>query len=318
MNIVIEHIEGIDPDQHLVTKESLQKVIEQLSEGLEIDMLDMFVVPKNYGEAVTKFQRDNDLIEGYTDNEMGYAGGVTMNYINSLDQKVKLVVFIHQDILLGLYKQENVQLSLNTIQHELAHVHDHQQMLKMKNFYDEYKDRSTFSLNWILQRKSMMMWQEYIAPRLSSGSVPLEYALNAPYLIDRIDYTKEEIDKKILRYRNDHDINHLFEEVVVLIDYLLKAATTVLGNFHGLTEGNNEINEIIEALRKVVDKEVNETYFKETWSLLESELLILFKDYPNWNGIELFNKLNEITLQLWNELGIFPEDRGSNLFIDVP
>ncbi len=196
MNIVIEHIEGIDPDQHLVTKESLQKVIEQLSEGLEIDMLDMFVVPKNYGEAVTKFQRDNDLIEGYTDNEIGYAGGVTMNYINSLDQKVKLVVFIHQDILLGLYKQENVQLSLNTIQHELAHVHDHQQMLKMKNFYDEYKDRSTFSLNWILQRKSMMMWQEYIAPRLSSGSVPLEYALNAPYLIDRIDYTKEEIDKK--------------------------------------------------------------------------------------------------------------------------
>ncbi len=63
---------------------------------------------------------------------------------------------------------------------------------------------------------------------------------------------------------------------------------------------------------------MNETYFKETWSLLESELLILFKDYPNWNGIELFNKLNEITLQLWNELGIFPEDRGSNLFIDVP
>lgn len=315
MKIIIEQIEGIDSEQQLFFKESLSDLIEQLSDGLEIDMIDRFVVPKDYGKAVTKFQRENNMSEGFTNDEMGLAGGVTMEYVDPADQKEKVIIFIQQTILLGLSIKENVQLSTNTIQHELAHVHDHKQMLKMKVFYDEYKNRSNCNLEWTLQRRSMMMWQEYIAPRLAAKSVPLEYALNAPYLFDRIDYTKKEIDKKISRYRNDYDIGLLYEEVGDLIDYLLKAATTVLGNVHGLTE---ESNESVEALKKVIDEKVNETYFRETWSLLESELLILFKYYPEWNGIEVFNKLNEITLQLWNEFGIFPEDRGSDLYIGVP
>lgn len=315
MNIIIENIDGVTSEQLLSMKESLASVIDQLSTELEIGMLDRLVVPRDYGKAVTSFQRENNLIEGYTDNEMGYAGGVTMNYINSVDQKVKVIIFIHQTILLGLFNKENVQLSLNTIQHELAHVHDYQQMLKMKKFYAEYKDSSNRILEKTLERKSMMMWQEYLAPRLAARSVPIEFALNAPYLLERIEHTKEEIEKKILKYRFDGNINHLFQEVVELVDFLLKAATTVLGNFHGFT---SEKNDIIEALRKVVDKEVNETYFRETWSLLENELLTLFKDYPKWNGIEVFNKLNEITLQLWNEFGIFPKNQGSDLYISVP
>jgi len=68
---------------------------------------------------------------------------------------------------------------------------------------------------------------------------------------------------------------------------------------------------------QAVSTQIPNTFFQESWTLMDKALLNLYKKYPNWNDVYELEELNNAVLQCWNDLGIFMTMIDSELYIDV-
>ncbi|MGX2958032.1 hypothetical protein JNUCC23_01915 [Peribacillus sp. JNUCC 23] len=313
MEIVLDSIEGISDEQLVQMKEALHDlVINKLSVDLDITRLEKIYIPNDFGESVVDFQKSNGLSVGYTNNEMGVAGGKTLSYGEIGEQKN--VIFLQQGVFLSLFDPDSSQIYANLIHHELCHVHDNLNKEKMGKFIREYDNPSENYLTNVTKHHSMIIWDEYIAPRLSAKTFPVEEGLNMDYLLDLIEYTEKNIGDKVNQYRIRGNIDLLFKEVQELSNPMMKIAATVIGNFDGL--GLNEENEL--KIMAQMDECIDQTTFKPIWPKLKIALRNLYAKYPNWKGISVFDELNQLVIETWKVYGIITEDRGDRAYIDVP
>lgn len=310
MKIILEPIEGISEEVLNQLEESLKNVVvDHLGQNLNLELLEFIIVPADFDVSLTNFQKKHGLTIGYTNNEMGVAGGKTLKYIK--DTQHKCSIFLQQYIFVNLFDPAHGQLASNFLHHELCHVHDEANILNMKQFHKELTEENQGYLTNTLNLHSHIIWDEYIAPRLSSGTLPKDTDLQFPYLLELIEHANVNCKKEISKYRSHRDVSYLFNRVQELSNPVLKIAATVLGNIHGLQLENSKVMEI-------VDETIENTFLKDIWNELKTELLSLFIEYPNWESISVFSGLNAIVIKVWNQLGIYPEDRGESAYIDVP
>lgn len=309
MKIILDPIKGIKEIELEQMKLVLHDLVERLSIELVIDRLEAIFIPNDFGEGVTSFQKKHGLEIGYTNNEMGVAGGKTITYEEKGEQKD--VIFIQLVLFLNLFDKEKSKLPTNFIHHELCHVHDNSKIEAMKTFIREYKEDHESRLLNIVKHHSMTIWGEYIAPRLSAKTIPIEDGLYILHLLELIDFTEKNIEKRINKYRFHGDVGLLFNEVQELSNPMLKIAATVIGNIDGL--GINDLKVISE-----IDGLISETILGPNWKDIKDALRNLYENYPKWENLSVFDNLNELVLDTWRSMGIYPEDRGSQIYINVP
>ncbi|MEI2338911.1 hypothetical protein [Priestia megaterium] len=195
--------------------------------------------------------------------------------------------------------------------HELCHVHDQYNNLQMEKFNEGYYKDTGDLLFDLLKKHSSCVWDEYIAPRLSCSTLPKDSDLSYLFLLDLIKDTENKVKKDIEDYRTQGDISLLFKNIQELTSLTLKIAATVIGNLHGLNYNDTEVSEVI-------NKGLEGTFIFPIWNELHETLENLYQSYPNWKDIYVFDSLNNLILKSWNELGVFPENRGQGLYVNVP
>ncbi|TJZ40405.1 hypothetical protein FA002_02210 [Priestia megaterium] len=313
MEIVIEEITGVDTATLEEMKSSFRKWIngdfKEFIEDLNLSILDKIIIPNDFGEAVTKFQKEHNLQVGYTSNEMGVAGGKNLPF--ERDGETRVVIFIQSGVFLSIFNKEFAQGAVNIIHHELCHVHDQYNNLQMEKFNEGYYKDTGDLLFDLLKKHSSCVWDEYIAPRLSCSTLPKDSDLSYLFLLDLIKDTENKVKKDIEDYRTQGDISLLFKNIQELTSLTLKIAATVIGNLHGLNYNDTEVSEVI-------NKGLEGTFIFPIWNELHETLENLYQSYPNWKDIYVFDSLNNLILKSWNELGVFPENRGQGLYVNVP
>ncbi|KMY49559.1 hypothetical protein [Peribacillus loiseleuriae] len=315
MKITIDSFEELPVELSEQMKIEFEKlIITDLGIGLELNPLEEIIIPKDFGDSVTFFQKKHGLPVGYTNNEMGMAAGKTISYIEN--GELKIVIFIQNGLFFYLFDEDRKksQLAINLIHHELCHVHDEFNKSKMKKINDEIEEElNKNALLRILYAHSGIIWDEYIAPRLSARTYLIneESDFFTEYLLDLISDSEKKIIEEIKQYRSHDDINELFNRVQELTNPVMKIGATVFGLIHGLSLQNTEI-------MTVINEHIDKTFLSYVWDDLGHTLSYMFDQYPNWESSRIFDELNNIVMKVWNELGIYPElYKEDQLYIDV-
>ncbi|MBZ4222494.1 hypothetical protein LAE98_10320 [Bacillus wiedmannii] len=302
-------------------KESLRpqivQLITNLSTDLDLSTLDKVIIPKDFTKEVVTFQEDhNKQITGHTKNENEEAKAKVMYYIE--EGNYRQVVFLHEMFISGgmVDNIDVVKKCYFFIRHELGHVHD--EFNKREIYSDDLRQGIGLShLDFTLTIHSDVVWSEYFANRTAGAHLTTElFVEQASYTIELIYRVKEECTKYIKAYRKHADINLLMEQIKEATHMLFYFTALTIGNMHYYKEtlSEGEYNRIKEA----VEGNITGTYFEECWSLIEKALTDLYSKYPNWNDILQLDELNQAIHKCWNELGIYLEDHGENMYINVP
>lgn len=309
MEVVDNFFEEKDQEQ---VKKIILDVIRQLASNfdnkLNLENLEYLIVPVDYGSELLKFQREHGLTEGYTNDEYGQAFGKNLSY--EKDGKLKTSIFIDSAIIQCLFMEEQRQMSVHLIHHELCHTHDATIKVDMLGLDNVLRSRGDFQT--VLRIHADNIWSEYFANRWASKTIPVDHDMYVLYLVEMVNKIKETNEKFIKEYRLHGNIDQLYGEIQMYTAKLLYTAATVYGYIHGRNLGQHEF-------KKLLDETINETYMRLIWGKLENQLEKLYDIYGFWSGIEQLNGLSSIVLKMWNNMGIFPSvDKNGALYIDVP
>ncbi|PGE94286.1 hypothetical protein COM61_32545, partial [Bacillus toyonensis] len=133
--------------------------------GLDLSRLDFIYFPNDFDKAILEFQIEQGISErGVTNNAMGTTFGKTIEL--EVNGELKDRIFLRKEILLQLLLGEGYaqKLSLNTLHHELCHVHDNNDLAKMFDFQAEL-DMESDTIYSVLNAHAMNIFSEYIVPK---------------------------------------------------------------------------------------------------------------------------------------------------------
>ncbi len=289
-------------------------LISQLSKDLNVELLESFIVPNDFGKELTEFQLLNGLTVEYTNDDTGRAFGKTLSYVNN--GKHCITVFIDKSILFHAFSDnsETSKLAIHLIHHELCHVHD--DIIRARLFGVDYIMKERGDFNEVLKIHANAIWAEFIATKLSISSIYVGYDMNIGYLFQIIDLEKDKCEQYIDEYRVSNDIDTLLNRIELSSFYVLRLACIVYGNLIGISEILDENS--YEEMKKSIDDKIAETYIKDIWIELGRILSVMNNEYPDWNGEVHIENLSKIVLMTWNEMGIFPLETEEGIYIEVP
>ena len=306
MMIVIDKLDGIEENIIVQMKEELEKLItESFSRVLNLSRLDFLYFPNDFDKAVLEFQIEQGMSErGSTNNAMGTAFGKTMEV--EINGELKDRIFLRKEILLHLFfGDENTQtLSLNTIHHELCHVHEHNDLENMVKFQAEL-DLESNTLDSVLNAHAMNLFSEYVVPKMAVTTKDKNNIVNTDFLTGIISYTQEEVKKDIEKYQNGElETLNFFGELQLKTSHLLKVFSTTIGELDGIAKETALISE------QQLDSFISNYQISDCWFSLKSALRKLNKTYPNWKQVADIEPLKDCILQTWNTYGVYPDEYG--------
>lgn len=312
MKIIIEPLEGLS-ESYIEKMKEVWKVFinNDLALGLNLSRLDCIYIPDDFEKAIIEFQIRHDKDKrGYTNNEMDTSFGKVITFKEGGKEKDR--IFLHKAIFISLFKEDEelIQLSINTLHHELCHVHDHSNLDAMHLFKEQYQNQIE-SLDEILYAHSMNIWEEYIVPRMSARTIDSETAIDIDHIVKLVTYTVEKMSVAKEEYFQSKDVWKVFYEVQLLSGHLLKKLSTLYGNYKGIFEDDEK------GLGSVIDERFENNNLKDIWISLKNNLDNLYSEYPNWQDLSVLKNLNNTVLSTWNMLGIYPEDVENGLYINV-
>ncbi|CAH2464307.1 MULTISPECIES: hypothetical protein [Bacillus cereus group] len=306
-------------EQKVGLKPQIKQLVTDLSRDLDISSLQQFIVPDNFTEEVISFQEKyNKEEKGHTKNGNEEAMAKVMYYRDK--EEYCQVIFFHEALLAPLVSHDErlAKQSVFYILHELGHVHDEAQ--KRQIYSEELREGvGRHILDFTLTRHSDIVWSEYFANRTASTQITSELFLeqfdHTFILIDRV---KNECDTYIKEYRKHGNINLLKVQIEESTNLLFYFTALIIGSIHYYREVLGE--EDVKKIEGLIDEKVQQTYYGESWSLIEKALGILYSKYPKWNDIYELDELNQAIHKCWNSLGIFLERNGDEnlMYINVP
>lgn len=306
-------------EQKVGLKPQIEQLVTDLSRDLDISSLQQFIVPANFTEEVISFQEKyNKEEKGHTKNGNEEAMAKVMYYRDK--EEYCQVIFLHEALLATLVSPDErlAKQSLFYIRHELGHVYDEAQ--KRQIYSEELREGvGLHILDFTLTRHSDIVWSEYFANRTAATEITTELFLeqfeHTYILIDRV---KNECDTYIEEYRKHGDINLLKVQIEESTHLLFYFTALTIGNIHSYKEVLGEEN--VKEIEGLIDEKVQQTYYGESWRLIEKALGILYSKYPKWNDIYELDELNQAIHKCWNSLGIFLERNGDEnlMYINVP
>ena len=299
--------------------EFLNTKITELSTKIELSTLEKIIISNKFTDDVLQIQKEYGSSEhGHTNRDDGAVAAKVLT--GEINGKFCQTIVINDSIIAGLFYPEYGHSSFHVLHHELCHVHDN--FYQDKIFSQEAREGKGLSkLEHNLVCHADVIWQEYIAVRLSAASIPvgtcfeeLADKLYLSYLFNLIESCRNNLSKAIEDYRSNKDINKLFELFQEETSMLFKIAATVQGYFDGLCLSDN--NEILDC----VNENIKQTYFYDVWINQWEALKLLYDSYPNWNDVYQLKDLGKVIQLCWNKLGIYPRDLSGKdyFYIDVP
>lgn len=310
--IVIEKLDGIEEDLIERMKESLEKlIIERFSKILNLSRLDFLYFPNDFDKAVLEFQIEQGVSEiGLTNNAMGTAFGKTMEV--EVNGELKDRIFLRKELLLHLFFGDvNTQmLSLNTIHHELCHVHDNNDLANMEEFQAEL-DIESNTIYSVLNAHAMNLFSEYIVPKMAVTTKNPNNIIDEDFFTHIISYTQKEVKKDIEKYLDGEiDTLNFFGELQLKTSHLLKVFSTTIGELDGITKETALINE------QQLDSFISNYQISDCWFSLKSALRKLNETYPNWKQVADIEPLKDCILKTWNTYGVYPDEYGIRILKD--
>jgi hypothetical protein len=285
----------------------LNTKITELSTEIELSTLEKIIITNKFTDDVIRIQKEYESNEyGHTNRDDGVVAAKVL--YGKIKGKFSQTIVINDYIMKGLFYPECSKTLFHTLHHELCHVHDNFYQDKM--FSQEAREGKELSkLEHNLVCHADIIWQEYIAVRLSATSIPVDTSveelidkLYLSYLFNLIDSCEKNLSKAIENYKSNKDIDELFKLFQEETSMLLKIAATVQGYFDGLFLLDD--NEILDC----VNENINQTYFYDVWIKQGEALRVLYDLYPNWNDVYQLKDLGKVIELCWNKLGIYPKD----------
>ena len=276
---------------------------EKFQPNLNLSRLDSLYFPNDFDKAVIDFQIQQGLSErGATKNEMGTAFGKTFEL--EVNGEIKDRVFIRKQILWNLILGDNdiQQLSLNILHHELCHVHDNDVLANMKDFHRNL-DLESNTIDSVLNCHAMNLFSEYIVPKMAVSTKNQEKIVDYDFLTEIIDYTQEQLNKDIEKFKTGNlKTLNFFHELQLKTSQLLKTFTTIIGELDGISR------ETALYYEQQLDLFMDNYYINECWLNLKTALRKLNKTYPKWTEATDLEPLKDCILQTWNLYGVYPDE----------
>ncbi|AZV45681.1 hypothetical protein BAOM_p028 (plasmid) [Peribacillus asahii] len=309
--ILREEEQIIDEQTKTQIHEALISFISQLVDigELLIENLKHIYVTNNYTEELEAFQTKHGLNVGHTKNEIGEGFAMTLSYINE-DAGEEQAIFLRAEVLFGLFNeevQEGNRLSKNLLYHELAHVSDH---LHQKRMFDKNEFRDLDLLPAILYDLSLHIWQEYYAYRKAATLFPSsDFQLDS--FGETLDWFYDRSKQYIKNCNGDYD--YLMKNMYGDAGYLFRTAASIHGNLQGFQIDDLRKQEMLGSIITIFAN----NYWVDIFEELGIELINLYNTYPRWQGYEQLEKLNQIVIKTFNRLGVFPQEAGSRIFVEL-
>ncbi|MFS0776104.1 hypothetical protein ABC255_08870 [Neobacillus sp. 3P2-tot-E-2] len=284
--------------------------------NLELSSLNEIIITENFFDDILTFQiKHNKRERGATKNSNGEAIAKVIDYIDKKGE-FRQVVFLSDWIANGLFLEEPEQVNycFHFIHHELVHVHDE---FQKKRIYSERLRKGTNEhvLDHMLRVHADVTWSEYIAERLSFTSITTDHISTLiDYVEQLMNTVQKNINEEISQYRFHGNIDSLYKILQEETSLLLKVSANLIGVIQGITS----VTKGSPNIKNKIDEIFTDSYFFQTWNLLNEALYNLMKSYPNWNDIYGLDPLGKVILECWNSLGIFPTKSGHQMYIDVP
>jgi len=287
------------------------------SEQLHLENLRKFYVPRDYKKELYRFQEDNNLLVGHTQNELAEGYAMVLNYMNEVGER-KQAIFIHSTLILGMYSnlidmdvpKELNQFFCNILLHELCHVSDDFYLHKIIDF-ESINDLNL--LERTLYTETISMWQEYYAYRKSAsrfayGDFQVSHLeeVNSWYL----DNVKELKGK----FYKDNKMDEFFPSFVIKSRYFIRVIISVIGNIHGAPmECKDRVY-----LLNIVSKQCLDEKFRNTFFNISEKMESLYIKYPKWQNKSEIEGFNSVLLDLWNSVGVFPQyTESTEMFVGI-
>lgn len=310
--LIIEKLEELDKDEieelRLVAEQFIK---ENLIENLDLQRLDCIYVPNDFDQAILNFQIENGLVErGSTNNELGTAFGKTIDY--KLNGTIKDRIFIRKEIFIALFIEDSktLQLAINTIHHELCHVHDNLIFENMIEFQESINSEER-GLSSTLTTHAIIIFGEYIVPKMAVRTQDMNKIVELDILKTIIEKAKQIIDEQIQKYKSgDISIDEVFQSVQITGGTLMKHFSKMLGEIDGLLEDSIE-------LENSLNEFMNQFYIGGVWNDFVIALRSIDSTYPNWKSLNEIEPFKKAILNIWNSLGVFPSQREKGIWVSV-
>lgn len=290
-------INGLENNQ---AKNLINSILEifTLFTYLDLRRFGLLLVTDTFETEIKKLSLEKKLImkNKFLENNNTHAVVLTFKKENDYES----VLVLKSSFAINLIKNEKNPIrykdAIHIVHHELAHIHDNNKKIDAKNRFNNSKEAKKDNLFLVL---SQLCWSEYIANYISSASAKKsEYPLKmANKLIDLIRTRNEKVQILLKRIQKDHDEN-LIIEISEDINILSKTASYLLGYLHGFKI-------TLEQLDKDLNKELEESYFKETWHSLSYNFYSIRKKYPHcFKKDNVYDGLNNTIENLYSNMGL--------------
>ena len=300
-------------------------IYNYLKDILDLSLLNMIVVPEDYKSEIFQFQRNNGHPEYITENKYGqgfaqvvssrYSNGV-INYNVFLDKKI-VFALLDDNILLTCKDNLNDedyrimydtrQLTINTLCHEFAHVHEYALNRNMEWLHDDL-GAALYSQYIALAKKC---WSEYFACRTASSS----FFLQSDYCTEIIS-TCNDVEKMLQKKRSEYNrriitLDEFVGEFHYYTTFLLKKIASAHGNLYCLPESREEIIRVMEGA-------FSESYVKAIWTEYGQALNKLYEEYPFWKNISVFDDLISLNIKYFNQFDIYISETTEGVYYEIP
>ena len=209
-------------------------------------------------------------------------------------------------------KHQEYKDALHIVHHEFAHIHDNNK--KIDVFKELMKTKSYKGVESIVYPIAETSWSEYIANFISSQSaIDTNYPLFvAKGLIDKIEFTKKDIETALMVYKVNSSREDLIRDSISQVESLIKSASYLIGYLNGM-------NITLEELDDDLDYRLEVSYFKDIWEALKHELASIHQVYPHgFINLSIYKNLSFYIEGFYNQMGIvFDEDEKGRVKIHI-
>lgn len=295
------------------------KGFKKADRDLDLRRMHRIVLTADFAGELAELSRATVSGTPITHTDEDYAIAVAKVLILPRDEEYEIVLVVNANVAAALvpknqedYSSEGFRTVLHLLHHELCHVHDDNKKIDafhglMLRYSYEGKDK-------YIRPLAEGCWSEYIANFMSSSTTDEGWVADmAGSLADAIGRTKRELDREILEYRYDGNLEHLLDYFQRHGVLLIITAARNLGYLDGLRISLEELS--AEAFDSLTG-----SYFEPTWNVMQSALRKMRSTYPDgWNDLSIYDGLADVLEDYYAVMGFnLSSTEEGQIYVDIP
>lgn len=275
----------------------------------ELSVSIKIIIPDDFSEELTDFQRENNLPIEHTNNSYAVASAKTLKLKRK--NKTDYVIFFNKGMFYMIVLGKG--FGILHLYHELSHIYYNE---IIKNKYKEEIKSFELSNNLIVNSNifSYVIWEEYFVSRELIPYLFGDVDCYMEILTSHYENMSKDLEEEIAKYRYHADIDVLFNSAKEKVTLLATYMSYSLGMIAGLMANYEDVS------KEEFDNKIKERTPKlfDIWNALWSGYNILYDSFPNLN-LDNLNTVSEQVIEMYKCFGIYLEINENNrLYVNVP